>query len=345
MDNEIFDLFNSLSFPVLITDHRDILLFKNEVGRKIFSVPRKGSSVKPSISPFDINIIDDGDHTSEIHTFRNTDTVYRRAIVLKYGQGTSAIKIWIFDITLQMIKPEMARTFLYSASRLIYPMITEIIENKLDAESAFGDGWTAPLQKLSVMLNKILQNLFFVNAHEYCSADELVKTIATEIFSKLSMFGITCREHRVSHIGDPTYVDYYNYTMLFMRIFLMVIHRNKGNIINVNFIRDIGVLRTEITFAADIKLPRNSKSGDIKTIRYVFDRDSLNIALIDSIMKTNDRSRLSYEIRTWDMKNTTIAFDFPTKGLPGKRLRQNISISDIDFSEFADLVVNIIRNI
>jgi len=345
MDVEIFNLFDNLSFPVLITDHRDILLYKNTIGRKYFSVPRKGSSVKPSISPFGINIIDDADHTSEIHTFKNPDSAYNRAIVLKYGRGTSAIKVWIFDITLQMIKPEMARTFLYNAARLIYPMISEIIEKKADAESVFGDSWSTPLYKLSIMLNNCLRKLFFVNAHEYCSADELCKTLCSEIFKKLAAFGVSCRGHRFSHVTEPTYVDYYNYTMLFIRIFLMVIHRNKGSVIDVNFTRDIGVLRTEITFAADIKMPRNSKSGGINTFHYAFDRDSLNIALIDSIMKIDGRSRFSYEIRTWDMKNTTLAFDFPAKTQPGRRLRQSVSISDIDYTEFTELIVGFIRNI
>ena len=230
MDNEILKLFDDLSFPVLITDHRDILIYKNEVGRKTFAVPRRGVSIKPSIAPYDINIIDDGDHTAEIHTLRNMDTAYRRALVLKYGSGSEAVKIWIFDITLQMLKPEMARTFLYNASTQIYPMISRIIENKADAESVFGDGWSAPLHKLSIMLNNALRKLCFVNAHEYCSADEFCKTLNSEVLNKLSVLGVSCKAHRISYINEPAYIDYYNYTMLFIRIFLMIINRNRGNI-------------------------------------------------------------------------------------------------------------------
>lgn len=344
MDNEILKLFDDLAFPVLITDHRDILIYKNEIGRKNFVVPRRGISIKPSIAPLDINIIDDGEHTSSIHTLKNSDTIYRRALVLKYGDGSSAVKIWLFDITLQMLKPEMARTFLYNASTMIYPMISEIIENKADAESVFGDNWSAPLHKLSIMLNNCLRKLYFVNAHEYCSAEEFCRILNVEVLDKLNALGVSCKSHRISYVSEPTYIDYYNYTMLFMRIFLMIINRNKGNIIDINFIRDVGVLRTEITFAANLTKPKN-RSGNINTLRYVFENDSLNIAMIDSLLKTEDRSRLSYDVRTWDMKNTTIAFDFPSKPLPGRRLRQQVCISDIDLSEFTDLIVSLIRNI
>ena len=343
MDNEILNLFDDLAFPVLITDHRDILIYKNGVGRKTFTVPRRGSSIKSSIAPYDINIIDDGEHTSEIHTLRNTDTVYRRALVLKYGNGSSAVKIWIFDITLQMLKPEMARTFLYNAANLIYPLISEIIEKKADAESVFGDGWTAPLHKLSIMLNNALRKLYFINAHEYCSAEEFCKTLNSEVLNRLNALGIFCKAHRISLVNDPTYIDYYNYTMLFMRVFLMIINRNIGNIIDVSFIRDVGLLRTEISFAAKLTKPKD-RSGNIRTLRYVFENDSLNIALIDSLIQSEERARLSYDVRTWDMKNVTIAFDFPTKSLPGRRLRQYISLSDIDFTEFTDLIVSLIRN-
>ncbi len=342
MENNILDLFEGIVCPVLITDSSDIVIYKNSIARKNFTSPRKGSSIKPSIDANDINIIDDGDLGTSIHTLLNRNTVYRRALVFRVDDGRSRIRVWIFDIALQMIRAEMARTFLYNVSNALAPLIDGMIETQTSGKDVLGDGWTAPIHKLSAMLNTALKNLYFTNTHTLCSAEELCKSLHEEVLSKLSALGVSCKSHRFALSRAPVYIDYYSYTQLFIRIFLMIINRNIGNIIDINYTKDFGVFRTEFSFAVKLSDP-STRRGNFSDLGSVLEKDVLNIVMIDSLIKSEEGSRAFYEVRRGDMKNLSLIFEMPVKTLPGRRLRQEVQVSDISFAGFLDLAARIIR--
>ncbi len=343
MENVILDLFEGIVCPVLITDSADIVIYKNSIARKNFTSPRKGSSIKPSIAVNDINIIDDGNLGTSIQTLSNRNTVYRRALVFRVESGRSIFRIWMFDIALQMIRQEMARTFLYNASSALSPLIDRIVETQASGTDVLGDGWTASMHKLSSMLNTALKNLYFTNTHTLCSAEELCKSLHEEVLSKLSALGVSCKSHRIALSHDPVYIDYYSYTLLFIRIFLMIINRNCGNIIDINYTKDFGVFRTEFSFAVKLSDP-STRRGKICDLGSVLEKDTLNIAMIDSLIKSEEGSRAFFEVRRGDMKNLSLIFEMPVKTLPGRRLRQEPKVSDISFAGFMDLAARIISD-
>lgn len=342
MEEKVLLLFDGISCPVLVTDSMDNVIFKNKIAKKHFAAPRMGHSIKNRIAPNSINIIGDDSIGTEIHTLVEGASIYKRALVFPIGQGTEYSKIWLFDFTLQMIKPEMAHTFLYSASKALSPLINKIIETNISAEEVLGESWNAPMHKLSAMLNNSLKNLYFTNTHTMCKTDELCESLQREILSKFASLGITCSGHQMNFTREPVYVDYYIYTMLFVRVLLMIISKNTGNIIDISYIKDKTCLRTNISFAAKLSDP-STRFGTIAELNSLFINNRLDIAMIDSIVKGTQGVKFFFEVRRGDMKNVSLIFDMPVKSIPGQKLRQTPNITDIDFAGFMELIAKIIR--
>lgn len=343
MVTEMLDLFEGVACPVIVTDNSDVVIYKNSIARKNFSSPRKGSSIKTGILANDINIVDGDEHGTAIHTLANRDTIYRRALVFRVGAGNNARRVWLFDIALQMIRPEMARTLLYNASNALLPLIEKIVETQASGSDILGEDWSAPVHKVALMLHTGLKNLYFASTHTLCSAEELCRALHEEVLSKLSALGIVCKSHRISNTREPVFVDYYTYTQIFIRFFLMILNRNSGNIIDINYTKDEGMFRTEFCFAAKLYDPV-SRHGRIADLGAVLKNDTLNIAMIDSLIKSEEGAHGFYEVRRTDVRNLSLTFEIPVKKLPGRRLRQEIDVSDITLSGFIELLGRIIRD-
>lgn len=341
MEQRIYDLFDDMNCPVIVTDETDAVIYKNPLAKRNIPLPKRGTSIAFYIDPRGINIIDESNENVGFHTFSGISVAYRRALAFSIPQkNAKRERVWLFDFTFQMITPESARTFLFNVTRTLEPLISDIVSGRIDQKEFSEESWTSSFYKLVKFLSGCLKDLYFTNNSTLCSEATLIEFMRNETIARLSMLGIRGESHQITLSKRHGYVDYYRYTVIFIRILLFMIGRNKADTFKVDFIKVEDILRTQIHFGCKLKDP-STRFGGIKNLHELFPNDRLNLAVIEALIDSELGYELNYEVQKGVPRNVILTFDAPVKLPTATALRQEpIFDGAPGFTEFKSIIAD-----
>ena len=345
MEQRVYDLFDNMNCPVVITDNSDIVTYKNPLAKRNIPLPRRGSSIALHIDPRGVNIIDEATENAAFHTFSGLSLSYKHALAFTVPNKTGHETIWLFDFTFQMVKRETARTFLFNAARTIKPFVDDITSGRIGKKEMSEESWSNAFYKLVKFLSGCLKDLYFTNETTVCADTTLIEFLRNEAIEKLGMLGIRGESHQIISDRRRGYIDYYRYTVIFIRILLFMIGRNNANSFKVDFIKEEDILRTRIEFGCRLSDP-STRFGKFKDLHDVFPNDRLNLAVIEALLSSERGYELNYEIRKGAPRNVILTFDAPLKVPAAATLHQTPDFVAVPaFMEFRTIIADLFASL
>ena len=347
MEEFVEEFFDSLDFPIIVTDESDLVIYKNPFAKKYIPVPRKGGSIVRYIDSGRINMLDESRLVSFSSLFGQS-APYKCALVFKSDDSAVPdLKLWIFDQSLFLLQRDHVRGFLSGVARTLAPTLIPLIRDDhkikyLPRAAELGE----TLRALSGYFYKRSRELETASTFsKLLPVERLIDFLKSAILGPAEKFGCPILFRYERENNSPCYIDFSHYTLIFIRLFILAIERSVHKGADVLLRCDGSELSTLISFTPNLP-KRYSPSGRFEEFRTTIPGNDINIAMLEALFE-DESCRFSYETGPEKTYPLTVRFDMDLAA-PPKRLAQDVDPDSTDLIAeemrmIADLIAALIE--
>lgn len=267
MNFKTLNLFDCFNTPILVTDGKKNVCFKNRAAKKNIPSPRLNSNIEKYIN--NNSVVFENNRSIRIETIKKSH-FYRRAIVISDDE----YDIWIFCTGLQYYMPDEN----FFADKVDIGRLVGILENSVCEET--GDNGIVRYGRLCEYLGKIVSAMDIGENSEPYNIVRLTKIIRDFTESALSKHNRRFAfENFVSPASDTMSVDLLGFVNLYINMLSIILRLAAPREISVKiFTRDKRVCVEFIGFA---RIPvKNTECRGIPKIYELYPAELLNCSFI-----------------------------------------------------------------
>ena len=322
MNDNVIRFFNSVSFPIIITDGEDRVNFKNLSAQKFIKSPRRGGSMVPFVDPYGVNILDN-DRKIAIVSMFGPSAPFRRALVIYSDDSIRpAAKLWIFDSSLYVLDADRVYDFTACVGEALAPLLIPLLrDDPLAKRIPTATQWKESFGMIYRTLHAASRNYASVSEFFRAPPPEVMAShIRDDVIAVVERAGFSVIYRTELYSSAGRYADYFSFIVLFIRLLFIFISRSVDRSLDVLIRSDDSEISAIISFNPMIPFsyPVNGKTDELFE---VLPDDELDIAVIAACIGAVDGCEFSFEAAKERTNFLSARLDMPLHPLP-RRLGQ-----------------------